>query len=194
MEGFTMAEELNNSVDHFNAVLKGLTQEQKHDYWSNRLKTRRELNVPKGWHLHHKDTTLIYTDIERYIQWLPEDLIILSPSEHTALHNYGKNRTTNRYKVELHRTAIGRKWCNNGEVNYYLKPNEPLPEGYTYGRLTNINSMNGMKKYWETHQHLKGSDNPASRPEVREKISRSRKGAHRVYREDGSYYYTHEED
>lgn len=36
--------------------------------------------------LHHVDTTLRHTNIERYEEWNPEDLIVMTRSEHMLLH------------------------------------------------------------------------------------------------------------
>ena len=40
----------------------------------------------KGYNLHHKDPTLKYRDPVRYLEWRPEDLELLTASEHTKLH------------------------------------------------------------------------------------------------------------
>lgn len=60
------------------------------------------MNVPKGYHLHHINDTLRYSDVERYIQWNPEDLVILSASEHARLHMTGKKLSDNvKEKMQL---------------------------------------------------------------------------------------------
>lgn len=38
--------------------------------------------------LHHKDPSWKDSDTERYIQWNPEDLIVMSKEEHCALHSH----------------------------------------------------------------------------------------------------------
>jgi len=45
----------------------------------------------KGHVLHHVDITLRHSNVERYILWLIEDLVLMSLSEHSKLHNSGKN-------------------------------------------------------------------------------------------------------
>jgi len=45
----------------------------------------------KGYHLHHVDTMLRHNDINRYIQWRIEDLVMLTENEHHSLHNSGKS-------------------------------------------------------------------------------------------------------
>ena len=69
-----------------------LTKEQLKISRHNRLKTRKVLNVPKGYDLHHRDESLRHTDIERYILWLPEDLEIISHAEHARLHKPAKGK------------------------------------------------------------------------------------------------------
>ena len=36
--------------------------------------------------LHHKDPLLIKNDPDRYNEWNPEDLVVLTHSEHSKLH------------------------------------------------------------------------------------------------------------
>jgi len=44
----------------------------------------------KGYVLHHVDTTLKDNNIERYIQWNVEDLVMMTKGEHNHLHHKGK--------------------------------------------------------------------------------------------------------
>ena len=44
----------------------------------------------KGYVLHHIDSTLIDTDIERYNSWNPSDLVMITTEEHSTLHATGK--------------------------------------------------------------------------------------------------------
>ena len=47
-------------------------------------------NEPKySYALHHKDESLRTENVERYILWLPEDLEVMSYSEHTRHHHTG---------------------------------------------------------------------------------------------------------
>lgn len=43
-----------------------------------------------GYHLHHIDQSLRHNDPERYNEWRPEDLIMVTNSEHTTIHNTGE--------------------------------------------------------------------------------------------------------
>lgn len=69
-----------------------MTKEQMRINRANRLKARKYFGLHNGdgYDLHHKDSSWKTDDIERYIQWNPEDLIVLTHGEHTLLHN--KNR------------------------------------------------------------------------------------------------------
>lgn len=65
--------------------------------------------------LHHKDENLLYTDIERYIQWNPEDLIVMTTEEHTKLHHTGlKWSDESRAKIQ---------GCKNGANTHPEKNN-----------------------------------------------------------------------
>ena len=43
----------------------------------------------QGFVLHHKDPDLIVKDIDRYNEWRPEDLVVMTRAEHTKLHHTG---------------------------------------------------------------------------------------------------------
>lgn len=66
-----------------------MTREQFNISRKNRKKAREYFGLTKGdgYDLHHVDPSWRETDIERYIQWNPEDLIVLTHAEHTILHN-----------------------------------------------------------------------------------------------------------
>lgn len=53
--------------------------------------------------LHHKDPTMRYNNPERYKQWNPEDLVVMTRAEH----------------VKLHHTGISKKAWNKGKYNIY---------------------------------------------------------------------------
>lgn len=82
----------------------------------------------------------------------------------------------------------GKKWYNNGETDMTFIPGDQ-PDGWVLGRVRGI--MKGEKNgfFGKTHTdevkqkssvmnkgRLVGDKNPSKRPEVREKISRNRKG------------------
>ena len=106
--------------------------------------------------LHHKDETLMYTDPERYNEWRPEDLVVITHGEHTRYHqlqykdrsnwNYatGKRNGANThpekncfisnnpsYKGQPG-TTNGYHWWTNGIENRFC----PIcPEGFIKGRI-----------------------------------------------------------
>lgn len=53
-----------------------------------------------GYVLHHIDDTLRHNDIERYIEWNVEDLMMITKAEHMSLHMKGKT-LSNKHKVKL---------------------------------------------------------------------------------------------
>lgn len=48
-------------------------------------------NAKPGYVLHHKDPLLKYLDPARYNEWRPEDLIMITRSEHTHIHFIGRH-------------------------------------------------------------------------------------------------------
>ena len=76
-----------------NKIYDSLTKEQRKIYNHCRHSALKYFNVQKGYCLHHKDITMRETNLERYIQWLPEDLVVMSLSEHSKLHNTGLVRS-----------------------------------------------------------------------------------------------------
>lgn len=63
-----------------------MTEEQKSISRKNRSIARKILNPPKGYCMHHIDPSWKTKDIERYIQWNIDDLVVMSNSEHTKYH------------------------------------------------------------------------------------------------------------
>ena len=70
-----------------------LTVEQRKIYRHCLYEATKYFNVQKGYVLHHKDITMRETNLERYIQWLPEDLVVMSKVEHIKLHHTGSKRS-----------------------------------------------------------------------------------------------------
>ena len=76
-----------------NKIYDSLTKEQRKIYNHCRHSALKYFNVQKGYVLHHKDDTLMLTNINRYIEWRPEDLVVMTLSEHSKLHNTGLVRS-----------------------------------------------------------------------------------------------------
>ena len=66
-----------------------MTKEQKYKNYKNHKKAREYFGIEgeKNLVLHHIDWTLRHNNIERYIEWNPEDLVVMTKSEHRKLHN-----------------------------------------------------------------------------------------------------------
>lgn len=88
--------------------------------------------------LHHKDPNLIVNDIDRYNEWRPEDLIVLTREEHAALHHTGKKRPDwVGKKISQAKQGKKRNWYKNETtvVNLYILPDAIVPDGFVLGRI-----------------------------------------------------------
>lgn len=74
--------------------------------------------------LHHLDVTMKHTNIDRYIQWHPFDLVVISNIEHQKIHSKMTKWAKNKIK--------GRIWSNNGIIE---KHELEIPDGFVKGRL-----------------------------------------------------------
>ena len=92
-----------------------LTKEELLLSGRNYRKTKKFFNLKKGYVLHHVDETLRHNDAERYIEWRPEDLIVMTNEEHARLHfeNSGIN-WRGKHLTKEHREKIGKS--NKGKV------------------------------------------------------------------------------
>lgn len=124
----------------------------------------------QGLVLHHKDPDLIVKDIDRYNEWRPEDLVVLTREEHAAIHHTGRKRPDWVGK-KISEARKGKKrqghWYKNDAtvVNLYIMPGDVIPDGFVLGRI--------MK------------------PETRAKISKTKmgsapwnKGKHNIYTDE----------
>lgn len=123
----------------------------------------------KGYHLHHVDKTLRHNDIERYIQWNPEDLVMLTSAEHQSLHHKGQkfSEESRRKMSEAHKGV-------------------PLSEE-TRRKMSEVHKglntwMTGRRLSDETRHKMseshKGKGHPISE-ETRKKISETLKRRHK---------------
>ena len=89
--------------------------------------------------LHHKDPELKHNDLMRYIEWNIDDLVVLTRSEHSRLHNTGNTYHTGHQHSETTKELIssnrkgknlgnttgkGRIHMTNGVINKMIKPEE----------------------------------------------------------------------
>lgn len=88
-----------------------LTPEQQRINMNNRNRLWRNIcgnskGIP-GMVAHHKDQTLIYRDPDRYIQWNPIDIELMSKADHIRLHRIGK-RHSQESKEQMSRAHMNR--------------------------------------------------------------------------------------
>lgn len=93
-----------------NKIYDSLTKEQRKIYNHCRHSALKYFNVQKGYVLHHKDDTLMLTDINRYIEWRPEDLVVMTLSEHSKLHNTGLVRSEETREKMSKATKGNQNW------------------------------------------------------------------------------------
>ena len=117
-----------------------------------------------GYVLHHKDPELRHKDIDRYLEWRPEDLVMMTKSDHTKLHMtelFTEERRQNMSKPRH------KNWSDEARANMSLiqqKRFEDPNERAKCSRFGENNSMFG-KKWDEEHLKLfsemnKGKNNP----------------------------------
>lgn len=103
----------------------------------------------QGLVLHHKDPDLMVNDIDRYNEWRPEDLVVLTRQEHAAIHHAGKKRPGWVGK-KISEARKGKKkqghWYKNEAtgVSVYILPNAIIPDGFVLGRILRPESIAKM--------------------------------------------------
>lgn len=99
--------------------MSNLTKEQLRISARNRYKTGKLLNVKKGFVLHHIDEQMKYNNPERYILWLPEDLKIMTKSEHMSYHQSGNKNINCRIQFTPERLKkMSEVMSGNKNPNY----------------------------------------------------------------------------
>ena len=116
------------------------TKEQKRISNANHKKAAEFFKLQKGWVLHHIDSAWRYNDIERYIQWNIEDLVMMTREDHQKLHAstsngmFGKHHSEeSKYKMSIHHnknsvhkiphTDVGKKHISEAKKG---KPNNKI--------------------------------------------------------------------
>lgn len=100
----------------------------------------------QGLVLHHKDPDLIVKDIDRYNEWRPEDLVVLTREQHAAIHHTGKKRP-DWVSKKISESKKGKKkqghWYKNESlgINIYVLPESEVPDGYVLGRIIKDESI-----------------------------------------------------
>ena len=133
-----------------------MTKEQQHISRKNNIKARNYFisigEIPyddtKNYHMHHKDESLKHTDIDRYIEWRIEDLIVLNHKEHTSVTFKGKAKSE-ATKAKM-REAQKRLTALNPDR--HKDANNPM-----YGKKHSEESKAKMRAAAH-HKHTKGSE------------------------------------
>lgn len=61
----------------------------------------------RGYVLHHKDVNMMRDNIERYILWLPDDLMIMTKADHLRLHHTG-TKMSDETKLKMRLAKLGK--------------------------------------------------------------------------------------
>ena len=122
----------------------GIMNYRNKNYW----KAREYFNLKKGWVLHHKDEKLKHNNLERYLEWRPEDLVPMTRQEHLKYHSQGdRNGFYGKHHSNETKQKLKEACCQYGELNGM------------YGRHHTLESRKKMSK---SRQNMyNGSKNPA---------------------------------
>lgn len=124
----------------------------------------------KGYVLHHVDTTLKKNDIERYIQWRIEDLVMLTKQEHAGLHHKGENHHNfGKHLSEETRQKIGESLKGEHNPMFAKHLSEETRRKLSEAKKGKQKSEEWKRKISEAHKGKHLSE------ETRRKMSESQK-------------------
>lgn len=124
--------------------------EEKYEWFKNRTE--------KQYAMHHKDKTLRHTDIERYIQWNIEDLVILTFSEHSKIHcddnamHMDKSGENNPFYGKHHSKETLERMANQNKVKVVC-----VETGVVYNSVIEAADAVGIKCSSHISQLCKGT-------------------------------------
>ena len=103
--------------------------------------------------LHHVDDTLMHNDIDRYLEWRPEDLVAIPNSEHSRIHNLGKTVSEEtRSKISHNHVGfLGKHHTEESKIKISAA-HKGKPK-----------SEETKRKMRENHAIIRGADHPSSR-------------------------------
>ena len=133
-----------------------MTEAQRAISSKNKAKAREYFGISgdKNLILHHIDMSLRHNDIERYIQWNPEDLIVMTNSEHTKYHAQFRTEETNRKISETLKKKFSdgtiKSW-NKGRTGVY---SEETLEKLSHSAKAKNTWSKGVSKPEETRKKM----------------------------------------
>ena len=113
-------------------------------------------DTTKTWQCHHRLEIMPFSKKEISVKKMEElglyynrpanELIFLTETEHKALHLASRNKSkptikkdthfTEEQKKKLYATRQNRCWVTNGVKNKWIRKDEPIPNGYFPGFVT----------------------------------------------------------
>ena len=87
----------------------------------------------KNYCLHHWDPTLKKNDSMRYHEWRVDDLVVMTMSEHTALHNRLRGKWSDEVKQKISNSMKGKEPWNKGKTlpdDYKKKISDSVKENW----------------------------------------------------------------
>lgn len=127
----------------------------------------------KGHVLHHVNPDWKYTDIERYIKWNPEDLVMMTTQEHTILHHKGKHHPiTEETKQKISEANKGKHLSDEAKQ----KISEAKKGKPAWNKGKHLSEEHKLK----IGEALEGKSHLPHTEETRRKISEALKGKHRT--------------
>ena len=103
----------------------------------HRIQVHTHLGYKKDYDIHHIDENKLNNSLE--------NLVYLTHSEHSKIHNKIGKKLSEETKQKMRAANKGknkdRTWINNGMINKFVKIEEEIPEGFVGGMLKNINRI-----------------------------------------------------
>ena len=120
----------------------------------------------KGYVLHHKDKTLINTDVDRYLEWRIEDLVMLTNEEHSRFHMSGENNH------EYGKTGILAPWYGRVHTDEEKQKISEAHKGKIVSEETKLKISNSRKGITSPRKGCHLSE------ETKQKLRMARLGKH----------------
>lgn len=126
-----------------------------------------------GYVLHHKDETLRHENPDRYNEWNPEDLVMITSSEHTRLHHIWKHHSIltdeQRKKISNALKGIKRSQETRRKMSESMKGNQNSKGKPNANKCKHLSEETRRKMSESRKGHVVSED-------TRRKISEAQKG------------------